>query len=127
MDVEGTMQFLLEQQAGLSVRLEQLTARVEQLTESHELLARSQLQQQEALGQVIGVVQDLAIAHQQLAEGTERRFGELADALRQTNERVQTLTERVQTLTERVQTLTENMNALIRVVDGLVRRGGPPT
>ena len=104
MDVEKTMQFVLDQQA-------QLVVSVQKLGEAHAVLAAdmqrlqgAQARQQEMIGQVVSIVRDLAIAHRDLAESTDRRFRELAD---------------------KVQDVTDNLNALIKIVDELIRRDGP--
>lgn len=96
------MEFILEQQA-------QLTARMQQLGEAHAVLeadqkrlaqnqlglAEMQTRQQEMIGNVVTIVGTLVQAQQR----TEQR----------------------------VQEVSENLNALIKVVDDIIRRNGRPT
>ena len=110
MDVEKTMQFILEQQthfgAGLQQMREAEAAAHAALEAEQKRLSETQSTQQEILGGVIRVVAQLATGQQGLVEAQKRTE------------------ERVQELSARVQDVTDNMNALIKVVDDLVRRDG---
>ncbi len=103
MDVEKTMQFILDQQAQFWASLQQMR---EAEAAAHAALETEQKRQQEVLGGVIAVVAQLATGQQVLVEAQKRTE------------------ERVQELSARVQDVTDNMNALIKVVDDLVRRDG---
>lgn len=99
MDIEKTMQFILEQQAQTGVRLDQVTVRLDQLTAAHQRLAEDQLELARLQSQQQGMIGSLVTI-----------VGELAQTQKRTD--------------QRVNDLTENMKGLIKVVDDLVRRDG---
>ncbi len=99
MEVEKTIEFILEQQAQLVVRLDQLTEVHQRLAQNQLGLSEIQSRQQEMINAVITVVGQLA--------NEQRNF-------------VQDLRE----LREAQQQTQQNLNALIKVVDDLIRRDG---
>jgi len=112
MDLEKSMQFVLEQQAQFWATLQKLgeahmvleadqkrlAADQKRLAENQLELARMQSQQQEMIGGVVMAVGELVQAQKR----TEQRVQELAEAQQRTD---------------------QNLNALIKVVDDVIRRG----
>ena len=99
MDVDKTMQFILEQQAKQEASLQQ----------TDELLLKVgaiQLQQAEILSQ------------------HDSQIGQLIQSQRRTDETVKDLAEAVKGLAEQGRHTDERLNALIKVVDDLIRRDG---
>jgi hypothetical protein len=94
MDVEKTMQFILEVQASTDIRLEKLAERTAALEAAQAVQAHH-----------LNQFAELTATWAQRVEG-----------------RMDRLDANVSETTESVKALTENMNALIKVVDGLVRR-----
>lgn len=103
MDVEKTIEFILEQQAQfqaqVATRMQQQAEAQTALEANQNRLAQLQLRQQEMIGNLATVVGGLA-------------------------EHVGGLTERVDRLFEAQERTENNLNALIKVVDDLVRRNG---
>lgn len=102
MDVEKTIEFILEQQA-------QLVVRVQQLGEAQANLAAGMMRQEEIVNQVILVVGQLAAAER----NTQQQLQELVAAQRRTD--------------EKLQGVAENLNALIQVIQKLIHRDGRQT
>ena len=105
MDVEKTMQFILDAQAATSVQLDRLTEIVagnhaSQAARNAELSTQIAAQK-DHLDQFSNLMMTWVERH-------DKRMDQLAERQNRTDEKV-------------AQT-TENLNALIKVVDGLVRR-----
>jgi chromosome segregation ATPase len=96
MDVEKTIEFLLQSQADLTEKQQQTEINISRLIEAQ-----------------YNTEQNVAALSQALAE-TDRRLDSVAARLDQLAER-QSVTE------ASLQTQTENLNALIKVVDDFVR------
>ena len=115
MDIEGTVQFILENQARVSAQMGEFSTHLNQLQDLVERIARQQIElndhvnefQQEISAGVIAIAE----AQKQLVERVDR----LAEA----QER---LTEAQERLTEMQRHTEERLNALITVVDGLIPR-----
>ncbi len=114
MDVEKTMQFILEQQAQFWAGLQQtreandaghaaFQSEQRRLGQHQSQLVETQARQQVMLNDLISVVGQLP-AHQ-------KTFAEQTAAAQQRTE-------------EKLQDVTNNLNALIKIVDDLVRRDG---
>jgi len=106
MDVEKTVQFLLEQQAQFAAQQQQLAAQQQQFQRDLEDLRGVVGRLAGVVQGVVGVTQQLGGVTQQLAQIQDRQqqqIGELIAAQKHTDER---------------------LDALIKVVDDLVRRNG---
>lgn len=106
MDVEKNIEFILEQQAGFVVHLQQL--------------GEIQSRQQGILDRVLTIVGQLGEAAGQLAEAqqrTDQTVRELAEAQQRTD-------QKLREVGEKLEGVADNLNALIKVVDELVRRNG---
>ena len=105
MDVEKTMQFILDVQAATAVKLDQLAER----TAANEAVLAAQIaENKQYLSQFSNLMMTWVERH-------DRRMDQLT-------ERMDQLTEKVDRTSEKVDQTTENMNALVKVVDGLIRR-----
>jgi len=103
MDVDKTIEFLLENQARFDAQLSRLFE-----TQSH---------QQEMIGQLAGVVSQLAVVQQRANDNLE-------ELRRRTEEEQQRAQAAERRLDEKLENLTDNMNALIKTIDDLIRRDG---
>ena len=113
MDVEKTVEFILNQQAQFVVRLDRVEAQVEALAGQTQGLIRVVAEQQNQITTILGILGTLT---QQMATLTQRM-----DTLTQ---RMDTLTQRVDTLTQRVDTLTQRVDTLAEMFEQWLRRSG---
>ncbi|MEK7407743.1 MAG: hypothetical protein AAB225_21935 [Acidobacteriota bacterium] len=97
MDVERTLEFLLEQQAKFWTGLDELRTGLGELRRAVDELRRGQDQLQSTVAQVLSILVTLAEAQRR----TDERLERLAEAQQHTEDR---------------------LNALIAIVNGLVRR-----
>lgn len=110
MDVEKTIEFLLEHQATFAVQLQQLTESQRQLAESQRQTdAQSRVQQQQ-IGSLVSIVTDLAEEQRRFEQKTDERFREVAKKFEEVGEKFEEVGEKI--------------NVLVRVVDDVVRRSG---
>ncbi len=107
MDVEKTIEFILEQQANFSVRLEQHREQVAAEMSAH----RAQ------------VAAEMSAHRAQVAEETGQFFGVLKTWVERFEERAHNRDLRMDRLEEKMESLIDTVNVLTHVVDGLVRRG----
>jgi molecular chaperone GrpE (heat shock protein) len=103
MDVDRTIELLLENQARFDARLGALT----------EVQSRNQ----QMIGQLAGVVGKLAAVQQRANDNLE-------ELRRRTEEEQQRAQAAERRLEEKLENLTDNMNALVKTVDELIRRDG---
>ena len=148
MDLEKSMQFVLEQQAQFWATLQKLgeahavlEADQKRLAANQLELARLQSQQQEMIGGLTMAVGELVQAQkrteqrvQDLAESqqrTDQTIRELAEAQQRTDQTIRELAEAQQRTDQTIRGLAEaqqrtdqSLNALIKVVNDLIRRDG---
>ena len=101
MDIEKTMQFILEQQAKQEASLQQTDA----------LLLR------------VGAIQ---LQPAEILSQHDVQIGQLIQSQRRTDEAVKALADEVKTLAEQGRHTDERLNTLIKVVDDLIRQDGSP-
>jgi septal ring factor EnvC (AmiA/AmiB activator) len=98
MDVEGTIQFILQSQA-------QMEANVGRHEEMMAALTKAQERTETTVNKVSAAILDLTEVMRRMKTETDERFRQLAEDQQQTR---------------------ENVNALVRTVDGLIRRDRTP-
>ncbi len=101
MDLERTMQFIVENQAAHAARMDALEQ------EDKRLSAK--------LDQLTSVVATVVLVQKSFIE-------EMRTYQQKTDEQIRVLGEKIDALAERVNETTENVNALIKVVDGIIRQ-----
>ncbi len=111
MDVERTIEFILQQQASLTAQMGELQAR---MGEMQSLVGRLATQQLELTQHVDHFQREVSAA-----------VLTIADAQRRTEERLANLAERQAHLAEAQAHTEERLNALIAIVDGIVRHIKP--
>ena len=99
MDVEKTIEFILNQQAQSVVRLDRVDAQVEALAGQTQGLIRVVAEQQNQITTILGILETLT-------------------------QRMDTLTQRMDRLTQRVDTLTQRMDTLAETFEQWLRRSG---
>jgi len=107
MDVEKTIEFILNQQAEFAAGMQQLR---EEFREEEKQRREADSELRDGLTRMVAVVNQLAVAKREFAQYTEQRFQQLAQAQQRTE--------------EKLQGVADDLNALIKVVDDLVRRDG---
>ena len=113
MDVEKTIEFLLQSHAQQEANLGSLTGSMRELTSVVRELALAQVRTEER-------VQELTLLQREHSDVVR----ELALAQVRTEERVQELAVLQRDHSESLKQTRENLDALIRVVDELARRNG---
>jgi septal ring factor EnvC (AmiA/AmiB activator) len=103
MDVEGTIQFILQSQAQMEANIGRHEEMIAALAQAHE-------RTEATVNKVVASILDLT-------EVMRRSKIEMDERFRETDEMIRQLAE------DRDQT-RENVNALVRTVDGLIRRDG---
>ena len=110
MDVEKTMEFILEHLAQASVRLDQITARLDQVTANVNKLAEVQVLRAQVLDQHEDRLNRITEILRELAESQQRTEKELRES--------------IQAREEAGRHTDARLNALIKVVDDMIRRDG---
>ena len=105
MDVEKTIQFILQSQA-------QMEANVGRHDDLIAVLAKAQERTEATVNKVSASILDLTEVMRRSKIEADERFKETGELFRQMAE-------------DQLQT-RENVNALVRIVDGLIRRDGTP-
>jgi hypothetical protein len=109
-DVEKTIEFILEQQA-------QLVVRVQQLGDAQANLSGT-------VNQVILVVGQLAAAERNTQLQLRETQQQIQEQVRQTQQQIQELVAAQRRTDEKLQGVAENLDALIQVIQKLIHRDG---
>ena len=111
MDLEKTMQFIIEQQA-------QFSADIQQLKEIDAALGKRMDQASQRMDRVEGGIASLLQAQFKQLESVNN----VVDSVGRLSQAQQRTEENLDNLAQAQQRTEENLNSLIKIVDGVVRR-----